>query len=142
MPVKIFPWWEQGEPLHRHIILSTGKHFVTRGFVFSVEKRAANHEWLAALSIICWKQLSDLQEDLFPIEEIKNQPAGEEVERLRDKLVPVAVKQFDDAAEEEATRSGTVDDSWQHIDGDGIHADDFEEERPTAPTFYVDDVIE
>ena len=85
--------------------------------------------------------LLHFQENLLPVEEIEDQPAGEEVECLRDELVPVTVKQFDDAAEEETTRPGAVDDSWQHVDGDGIHADDLEEESPTAPASYVDDVI-
>ena len=86
--------------------------------------------------------LLHFQENLLPVEEVEDQPAGEEVECLRDELVPIAVEQFDDAAEEETTRSGAVDDSWQHVDGDGVHADDFEEESPTTPAFYVDDVIE
>ena len=34
----------------------------------------------------------DLDENLLSIEEIKDQPAGKEVERLRDELVPIAVK--------------------------------------------------
>jgi hypothetical protein len=53
-----------------------------------------------------------LQEDLFPVEEVKDQPAGKEIERLRDEFVPVTVKQFDDAAKEESTGSRAINDSW------------------------------
>ena len=47
----------------------------------------------------------DLQEDLLSIEEEKDQPAGENVESMPSQLVPVAIKPFDDAAEEKAIDS-------------------------------------
>ena len=84
----------------------------------------------------------DLEEDLFLIEKEEDQPAGENVESMPGQLVPVTVKPFDDAAEEESIDSGAVNNPLHHVDGNGIHADDSEEERPTAPTFYIDDVIE
>ena len=88
------------------------------------------------------KANSDFQEDFFPVEEKEDQPAGENVEGVIGQLVPVAVKQFDDAPEEESIDSRTINNPLQHIDRYGIHADDSEEERPTAPAFYIDDIIE
>ena len=85
---------------------------------------------------------SDLQEDFLSVEEEEYQPAGENVERMPGQLVPIALKPFDDAAEEKSIDSGAVNNPLHHVDGNGIHADDSEEERPTAPASYVDDIIE
>ena len=46
-----------------------------------------------------FRTTSGLHEDLLSVEEIKDQPAGEEVECLYDELVPVVDKQFDDTVE-------------------------------------------
>ena len=84
----------------------------------------------------------DLKEDLLLVEKEEDQPAGENVESMPGQFIPIAVKPFDNAAKEESIDSGTVNNPLHHVDGNGIHADDSEEERPTTPTSYIDDVIE
>ena len=98
-----------------------------------------NHNTIALASV---EASLDLQEDLLSVEEEENQPAGENIESMPSQFVPVAIKPFDDAAKEKAIDSRTVDNPLHHVDGNGIHADDSEEESPTPPAFYVDDVIE
>ena len=85
---------------------------------------------------------SNLQKCFLTIKEIERQPAGGQVTAGEDKLTGMGGTMRSDTAEEELRDFAVVDKALQHVDGNRVHADHGEKERPLPPAEDIDKPIE
>lgn len=75
----------------------------------------------------------------------KNQPEDDQSRATAEKCLVAVAKGLEDILTEvdpEGIYDEFVDQMDQNIDGNRIHSDDDKRERPLAPSFHVDDVVE
>ena len=78
---------------------------------------------------VCGSSLH-FQENTLAVEEVEEKPADGDVGCFGEERLRVLGHEGDESVEEPLRCVGEVDEPLTQIDGDGVHADDREEERP------------
>ena len=84
----------------------------------------------------------DFEEDALAVEYVKEYPAEGDVAEGLDEWLHVVGHDADETAEYFSVGVGKTDEFLRQVNGDGVKADNLEEERPTLPAAHVDDVVE
>src|SRR5574344_353396 len=88
------------------------------------------------------RQPLHLEEDILLVQEPEEEPADSDVAEGSGHAAPAVGKERDEAAEDEPLRVLEVDQALSEIDGDRVHADHGEEERPPDAALHIDDPVE
>ena len=84
--------------------------------------KLSNYDWC-----ICQKSALNLQEAVFLVEEVEQEPAEGEVAEAEDEFGPRLGEKTHDAAEEEIRHWVKTQDGLPQVNGDRVHADNLEE---------------
>ena len=84
----------------------------------------------------------NFQETVFPVEEIKQEPAEGEIAEAEDKFGPGFGEKAHNAAEEEIRHRVETQYSLPEVNGDRVHADNLEEQNALAPAFDIYEIVE
>lgn len=84
----------------------------------------------------------DAQENILPVQEIKEHPLHHHIADSHDHKIVRITRKLTKPLEETVGHISPVDEASRHINKNGVHTDDGEEERPPLVSLYIDDIIE
>lgn len=82
------------------------------------------------------------QESFLFIHEIKEGPFNGQEAKYEDQVIPGIAYELEQPLEKTFGGIFPIDDTARHVDEDGVHTDDAEEERPLFIPLNIDDIIE